>query len=282
MIKFFRKLFGLDKKKQIKIGLALGSGGAKGFAELGAVRAFEENGIEFDVFAGTSIGSIIGAFLADGYTSTDIYELLGRVNASEVASKLMIGMDTSGLYKVIDRAIGSKNIEELKKPFAVAVTDVDNSVGKTFYKGETARLLCASAAYPPYFKPVLIDGVRYVDGAFFNSVPADAARELGADYVVSIDLSNHISKPNLIEKIFPTFKGGLKEPWQKGYENSDVMIRPDLTGYSSISFGAGKSMYDAGYNAAMKVVGKIKNDVEFLKKHPSAGRIKGDAKRKNR
>jgi len=81
IINFFRNL---RKPKKIKIGLALGSGGAKGFAELGAIRAFEDNGISFDCFAGTSIGSIIGAFLADGYSSTDIYELISSVNFSEI------------------------------------------------------------------------------------------------------------------------------------------------------------------------------------------------------
>ena len=74
---FFSWLF-KRKPKKVKLGLALGSGGAKGFAELGIIKAFEENNINFDVIAGTSIGSIIGAFLADGYTSTDIYELLKR------------------------------------------------------------------------------------------------------------------------------------------------------------------------------------------------------------
>ena len=106
---FFDFLFKRKKKQpKLKLGLALGSGGAKGFAELGALRAFEENGIEFDVVAGTSIGSIIGAFYADGYSSTDIFELIRRIDASEIKSTFMINMDTFGLFGVIDRTIGSK------------------------------------------------------------------------------------------------------------------------------------------------------------------------------
>lgn len=275
---FWSKIF-RKKERKIKVGLSLGSGGAKGFAELGAIKALEENGIEFDVVTGTSIGSIIGAFIADGYSSTDIYELLGRVEASEVASKLFIGMDTSGLRRVIDRSIGSKKIEELKKPFAAAVTDIDASDGKIFYEGEAAAVLCASAAYPPYFKPVVIDGVRYVDGAFFNSIPADAARNLGAEYVIGIDLSNHENKPNVIEKIFPTFRGGVKEPWKTGYDNCNVMIRPDLTGYGSISFSASREMYDAGYAAAEKVIDRIKTDLERMKKTTKRKDKKADGKK---
>ena len=105
---FISKLFGIKKEpKKIKIGLALGSGGAKGFAELGAMRAFEENDIYFDCFAGTSIGSILGAFFADGYSSTDITELLRGVDFNEIKNLFMINMSTSGLFGVIDRYIGS-------------------------------------------------------------------------------------------------------------------------------------------------------------------------------
>ena len=75
LFSWFKNFTFIKKPRKIKLGLALGSGGAKGFAELGAIKAFEENGIEFDVIAGTSIGSIIGAFYANGYTSSDIVEM---------------------------------------------------------------------------------------------------------------------------------------------------------------------------------------------------------------
>ena len=81
---FFSWLFRRNKPKKIKIGLALGSGGAKGFAHIGALKAFEENGIEFDVVAGASIGSIVGAFYSAGYSATDIIEMLKRVDFGEI------------------------------------------------------------------------------------------------------------------------------------------------------------------------------------------------------
>ena len=117
---FFSWLFRI-KPKKLKIGLALGSGGAKGFAELGALKAFEEAGIEFDMVSGTSIGSIIGAFYADGYSVTDISEMLKRVSPSEIINPLMVGMDMGGLKKLLDRELGDKNIEELKKPMGDGV-----------------------------------------------------------------------------------------------------------------------------------------------------------------
>ncbi len=262
----FSFLFGRKKPKQIKLGLALGSGGAKGFAEIGALRAFEENGIEFDIIGGTSIGSIIGAFLADGYSSTDILELLKAVDVSEIKNTFMLGMDTFGLKGVIDREIGNKNIEELKKPFVCVATEMESGQERVFRSGNIADALCASGCIPPFFKPVVIDGEKLVDGAYSNSIPADHVRALGADYVVGIDLSVRENKSGgFFSKLLPTYKGVVEEPWAKGYENSDVMLHPDLTGYKSISFGKGDEMFDIGYQKAMEYMPKILEDVNALK-----------------
>lgn len=252
--------------KKLTLGLALGSGGAKGFAELGALKAFEENGIEFDCVAGTSIGSIIGAFYADGYSSTDISELLKSVDYNEIKNLSMIKMDTAGLFKTIDRSIGSMNIEELKKPFKAVATNLATGEEFVFEKGSVAKALCASSSYPPFFKPVVIGGKRYIDGAFTNSVPADLVKGMGADYIVGIDLANHNEKPGLLNKFFPTYQSKVKESWAKGYEFSDVMLHPDLSRYKAVSFTQGSKMYEIGYQTAVEALPKIKSDIENLKK----------------
>ncbi len=262
---FLSWLFKPKKEKKIQIGLALGSGGAKGFAHLGALKAFEENGIEFDVVAGTSIGSVVGAFYCAGYSSTDINELLGRIDFGEVKNLFMFQMDTSGMFKVIDREIGSLNIEELKKPFKAVATELETGDEKVFDSGSVAEALCASSCIPPFFKPVLIGDKRYVDGAYTNSIPADLVKQMGADYIVGIDLSTADSKKGILSKIFPTYKSKVEKPSEKGYENSDVMLHPDLNGFSSISFWEGEKMFDIGYNHALSFVTKIKQDIENLK-----------------
>ena len=261
---FFSWLFRKSKPKKIKIGLALGSGGAKGFAHLGALKAFEENGIEFDIVAGTSIGSVVGAFYSAGYSATDIVELLKRIDTSEITNLFMIKMDTSGLFNVIDREIGSMNIEELKKPFKAVATELESGAEKVFDKGSVATALCASSSIPPFFKPVVIDGVRYIDGAYTNSIPADLVKGMGADYVVGIDLSTQDAKPSLLKKFFPTYKSGVKEPWAKGYQFSDTMLHPDLNDFTSIAFWRGNEMYDIGYQHALSFIPKIKQDIENL------------------
>ena len=261
---FFDWLFLGRKPKKLRIGLALGSGGAKGFAHLGALKAFEENGIEFSVFAGTSIGSIVGAFLAEGYSSTDIFELLKNMDLGDLKNLFMMSIDSSSVCKIIDREIGYKNIEELNKPFAAIATDLLTGKEKVFEHGNVAKALCASSAIPPVFKPVEIDGVKYIDGAFTSSVPADVVRKLGADYVIGIDLSTHEQKSGVVKKIFPSYQSDIKEPWQKGYEFSDIMIKPNLKGYSAYSVSSGADMYDIGYNAAMEVMSKIISDIKVI------------------
>lgn len=256
------------KPKEIKIGLALGSGGAKGFAELGVLKAFEENGIKFDCIAGTSIGSIIGAFYANGYSSVDIYELLNKIDLGDITSLFMINMDTSGLFEVIDTTIGSLNIEELKLPFKAVATELESGDEFVFDKGNVATALCASASIPPFFKPVVVDGKRYVDGAFANAIPADLVRGMGADYVIAVDLSTQEAKPSILSKIFPTYKGKVENPRAQGYEFSDVVIHPDLNEYKSTSFWHGAKMYDIGYNKAIELMPKIKKDLELLKSNP--------------
>ena len=263
---FFSWLFRRNKPKKIKIGIALGSGGAKGFAHIGALKAFEENGIEFDVIAGASIGSIVGAFYSAGYSATDIVELLKRVDYDQIKNLFMLNMDTFGLFNVIDRSIGSMDIEELPKPFRAIATELESGEEHVFDKGSVAKALCASSSMPPFFKPVLIDGVRYVDGAFTNSVPADVVKGLGADYVIGIDLSTRDAKPSLLSKLFPTYKSKVSEPWAKGYEFSNTMLHPDLRDFTAISFSQGDKIFDIGYQHALSFIPKIKQDIEKLKK----------------
>ena len=263
---FFAWLFKRTKPKKITLGLALGSGGAKGFAELGALKAFEENDIEFDVIAGTSIGSIIGAFYANGYSSTDMLEIMRTINFSDVATWLMVNMDTTALNSLLEKTIGEMTYEELKKPFRAIATEFESGDERVFSSGNVAITLCASSSMPPFFRPVTIDGVRYIDGAFSNSIPADVVREMGADFVCAIDLSTQESKQSIISKLIPTYKGKVENPRAKGYQFSDVMIHPNLENYKATSFRMWHEMYEIGYQTTIELIPKIKAEIQKLQK----------------
>ena len=178
----------------------------------------------------------------------------------------MIKMDTMGMFRVIDRSIGHLNIEELKKPFQAVATEELTGKEYVFKSGKVATALCASSAYPPFFKPVSVDGKSLIDGAFCNSVPADKVREMGADFIVGIDLSSHVkSSGGVLSMLFPTFKGGAEEPWKQVYDNSDIMLHPDLTAYKPVSFAAANEMFDIGYACAIKRMSEIKTAIAVAK-----------------
>ncbi|MFQ7079421.1 MAG: patatin-like phospholipase family protein [Christensenellaceae bacterium] len=169
----FLQLFKKKPPKAIKVGLALGSGGAKGFAHIGALKAFEEHGVKFDVVAGTSIGSIVGAFYANGYSATDMLQLMRTVDFSDVKRLVMIRMNTDGVQRVLEKAIGDLEFSDLKLPFAAVATDFQTGQEVDLCRG------CPALAPPApiaFFKPVPVENRLLMDGAFVNSVPADLVR----------------------------------------------------------------------------------------------------------
>ena len=176
----------------------------------------------------------------------------------------MIKMSSSKVFKVIDKHIGEIDFEQLKKPFKAVATNLETGKERVFDSGSVAMALCASSSIPPFFKPVTIDGTKYIDGAFTNSIPADVVRSMGADYVVGIDLATTQTKPSIIKKVFPSYKSEIEKPWEKGYKFSDVMIHPDLNGYTSYQFWNGDKMYEIGYQQALSQMDKIKSDIRKL------------------
>ena len=229
--------FSFRKKK--KLGLALGGGGAKGSVELGVLRAFEEEGISFDVVAGTSIGSVIGALYARGLSSRDIGAIISGTAIGDVAGLMMVRLTGGGLDKMIGMATGSLEFSDLKIPFAAVAVDLESGEETVFTDGELLKCIASSSAIPPYFNAVEYNGRKYVDGCFRNIIPCDAAVKLGADFVIGVDLSmnrdsNRIGLPALGE-MYPVH--GITEcnPSAAGYGACDVMIAPDLSAYSATS-----------------------------------------------
>jgi NTE family protein len=265
----FKKFFSIKKDTEIKkIGLALGSGGAKGMGHLGALKAFEEENIKFDIITGTSIGSIIGSMYAKGYSSVDILELLKTINISDIKRFIMIRMDMLNAQNVINDLMGEMNIEDLKIPFAAVSVDLNSGREIVFKKGNVAKAVSASSAFAPFFKPVEIDGMALVDGAYINAIPSDVAKEMGADYIIGIDLSSYklteTSSKKFLDEFFPTNKIAGKNSRLKGYEYADVMLTPDLKIFKSTSLAGSEEMFEAGYLEAKSKMEQIKEDLSKL------------------
>ena len=133
------------------ISLALGSGGAKGLAHIGALKALEECGLRFCAVAGTSIGSIVGALYAKGYSPTDIAELLRRFDLKSMALSVLAAGTVAPVRDALDSMLDENVFSELRLPFAAIATDADSGEEVVLRSGKVADAVLASSAMPPFF-----------------------------------------------------------------------------------------------------------------------------------
>lgn len=262
MSELFSKLFGKKKKT---LGLSLGGGGAKGGVHLGALRAFEEEGIEFDVVSGTSIGSIIGGMYARGLSWREIEAVISSAGLNDLKNLIFTRLAGGGIDEIIALATGTLEFSDLKKPFACVAVDLFSGEERVFKEGNLIKAMGASSAIAPYFRAVTIDGRQYVDGAYRNIIPCDAAVGLGADYVVGIDLSMRRETTargkRFLDDMYPNNNVPIVNPTEAGYKACDFMLAPDLAEFSSTSFNAVGEMFDIGYFTTKENIPAIKRDL---------------------
>lgn len=259
IFEFFTKLFKKEKKPK-KIGLALGSGGAKGFALIGAMRAFEENGIKFDMIAGTSIGSIVGGMTACGYSSREIYNFINHYNITDMKTLIMMKFKRITVESFLDEVLGGVTFEDTKLPFYAVACDLSSGDEVILESGSLAKALACSSAIPPVFKAVDYNGSKLIDGAFVNAVPASVLKEKGCDIVISVTLTAREHNMSDLATVNSLYKNnGLKtvDRLKKGIEASDVYIEPDLSGFSSASVSGFEQMVEIGYSETMKRMPEI-------------------------
>lgn len=177
----------------MKIGIALGGGVAKGFAHIGVLKALANSGIECEIIAGTSIGALVGAACAAGNLEK-LEEATTKIKRKDMPILLSPIWPKQGFFsgrKVLDRLgefIGVENIEDLKKNFAAVSVDINSSEIVTFTKGSLRQAVWASIAIPVIFTPIVVEDRLLVDGGMVEPLPVQAARSLGADFVIAVDL----------------------------------------------------------------------------------------------
>lgn len=177
----------------MKLGIALGGGGAKGIAHIGVLRVLERAHIPIHCLAGTSAGSIIGALYAAGKTPDEIEGLLRHLKLRDWLARDASGMglfSTAGFRRIIETAIGAgARIEHLPLRFAAVAVEMESQQEVVFDAGSVADAVCASCAFPIVLAPAPVGGKNYLDGGLLNPVPFDAARRLGAARVLAVDLA---------------------------------------------------------------------------------------------
>ena len=183
----------MTKLKRPKIGLALGSGGAKGLAHIGVIKILEENNIPIDFIAGSSIGAMVGGFYA---AAKDVKQMektaLGtnwRIILSLIDPSLRQGLFYGEKVKnFIENHIDKIHFEDLKIPLSVVATDIKTGESVSINKGEVASAIRASISIPLVFKPVEREGKLLVDGGMSLPVPVEVARKMGAELIIAVNL----------------------------------------------------------------------------------------------
>lgn len=240
-----------------KIGLALGGGAARGFAHIGVVKMLEAHGIVPDYIVGTSAGAVVGALYAAGHDAFAMQKIGQQLDEKIFADWTLGGrglLKGEALQDFINQQVGRRPLEKLGKPFATVATDLNSGERVVFRTGDTGLAVRASAAVPGVFQPAQFRGHHYVDGGLTSPVPVQAAREMGADIIIAVDIS---AKPegqpvdSLTAIIWQTttIMGGMIGANE--LKGADVVIRPKLPYVKSWDFAARNDAMLEGERAAL-------------------------------
>lgn len=249
---------------KLKIGLALGGGAAKGFAHIGVIKMLEASGIHPDVVAGTSAGSVVGALYASGMDAFQLQETAFGLDETKIRDvRLFSGGLVQGkaLQDYLNQLVHNQPIEQFKIPFAAVATELETGQRTVFVRGNAGQAVRASASIPGVFEPVDIRGRHYVDGGVVSPVPVDAARQLGADFVIAVDIS---TKPNgsnpqgMVNIVGQTIAIMGQQLGAQEMARADVVIRPNISAIGSTDFELKNQAILEGERATLAAIPDIR------------------------
>ena len=235
-------------------GIALGGGGARGFAHLGVIKALKERGIIADIYSGVSAGAIIGALLASGKEPDEILDILKSKKIYQYAGLLFPkkGMlSLGGLQEALKKHIAENNLNQLKTPLIVGASNLNKGKMEYFDDGTIPGIILASASIPVLFSPVEISGNLYCDGGIFENIPVSPLRRICQRIIaVSISPVEETKKlNNLIQISARVFQLSVESTTRDAEEMSTVFIEPkELFDYDILDVNAADELFDIGYH----------------------------------
>ncbi len=256
---------------QLRLGVALGGGAAKGFAHIGVIKMLEANGLTPDVVSGTSAGSVVGALYASGM---DVFRLQQQAVALDEARIRDVSLFSGGLIKgkrlqdYVNDMVRQQPFERLRKPFAAVATRLDNGARTVFARGNVGQAVRASSSVPGVFEPAKIANVAYVDGGLVSPVPVDAARQLGADFVIAVDISSKASgtaPENLVGVVNQSITIMGQRLGEQELARADVVIRPDVNDIGPVDFEQRSNAILEGERAALRALPQIRERMARLR-----------------
>src|SRR5208337_4485720 len=264
------------QQKPAKVAVVLGAGASRGFAHIGVLKVLESNNIPINLVVGTSAGSFVGSLYAFGYNAFQLQMMAISMQKSDIVD---LSIPDNGFIKgelleeYINKTVKNTPIEKLKTPFYAVATDIQDGQEIIFGSGNTGTAVRASCAIPGIFRPVRIGTRMYVDGGVVSPIAVDAARKMGADVVIAVDISSDIGN-TLPEGTMDTILQSINIMYTRisymQLSRADIVIRPKVGQIGSSDFDKRHDAILEGEKAALESLPRIR---EILSKLQQEGRL---------
>lgn len=261
-----------EKNNDLKIGLALGGGGTRGLAHIGIIEVLEREGINIDMIAGTSIGSVIGGLYACGVPLKyieGIADVLEWDNITDITFP-RIGLIKGNKFLSFTKVItGHKNFDELDIPFSAVCCDIETGEKIIISSGSVADAIRASISLPGIYVPYYHKERLLVDGGIVEKIPISTVKMMGADIIIAVDVGKEDIRTevnNIFDVLFNTFDIMHKQFNSLRELNADIIIKPSLDNISSFDLENVDKCINAGKKAAEKSLASIKKIIEERKR----------------
>jgi NTE family protein len=261
-----------------RLALALGGGSARGFAHIGVARALEQAGIAVDLIVGTSAGALVGAFMAAGWSAAQMEAFALQVREADVADFASAGrrgmLAGEALARIVGERLRGAQIEQLRTRYAAVTTDLRSGELVLLRQGPVADAVRASCSIPGVFVPSMVQGRELVDGGLVSPLPVRAARQLGAEIVLAVDVAARPRRhelSGLYEVILQSFEIMGRALADQEALQADLVIRPDTAQFASSDFGVRREMIQAGFEAAQPLIPALRKRLETGTPRPRRG-----------
>jgi NTE family protein len=256
----------------VKIGLVLGGGAARGFAHIGVIKALEAQGIYPDIVVGTSAGSLVGALYAAGNNGFALHKLALDMDEAAISdwsvpffAKSTGVIKGEALQNYVNKAVNNLPLEKMKIPFGAVATDLNSGLPVLFQRGNAGLAVRASSSVPSVFQPVKIGEHSYVDGGLVSPVPVRFAREMGANFIIAVNISSQPdvqSASSSLDVLLQTFAIMGQSINRFELKEADVVIQPKLGAMKGNDFNGRNLAILAGEQAADSAMADIKHKLK--------------------
>lgn len=299
--------FGQEQSRP-KIGLVLSGGGAKGLAHIGVLKVIDSLGIKVDYISGTSMGAVVGGLYASGYSAHQLDSIFSAIDVDALLqdytpresksfyekrndeiyaltlpfNNFRLGLPSGlskGLYnfnlisRLTKHVSHVRDFDELPIPFLCVATDVETGEQILLDSGVLAQSIIASGAIPTLYNPVEINGRLFIDGGVVNNYPVEELKNRGVDFIIGVDVQDGLKNREQLKDVTVVLSQinnfSMIEKMDRKRSLTNIYIKPDIKGYSVVSFDNGSEIIKKGTEKAMTYINQLLPLVENNKRQVS-------------